>query len=66
MRNPDESGAGGFEPSAATSLIVAPSTVQALLTGITAEDEARVSAYVARASAASTVRAYQSDWRLFT
>jgi site-specific recombinase XerD len=66
MRNPDESGAGGFEPSAGTSLIVPPGTARALLTGITAEDEARVSAYVARASAASTVRAYRSDWRLFT
>jgi site-specific recombinase XerD len=62
----EESGAGGLDPSPGTSLIVAPSTAQALLSGITAEDGARVKAYVARASAASTVRAYQSDWRLFT
>jgi len=66
MNSPGASRAGGFDSNAGTSLVVAPGTAQTLLTGITVEDEARVSAYVARASAASTVRAYRSDWRLFT
>ena len=66
MSSAQESGAGGLDLSPGTSVIVAPGTAQALLIGITAEDGARVTAYVARASAASTVRAYQSDWRLFT
>lgn len=58
-------GGGAFEHGTGTSLVVAPDTEQTLLTGITVEDEARVSAYVKRASAVSTVRAYRSDWRLF-
>jgi len=33
---------------------------------ITPGDHARVAAYVARASAESTIRAYRSDWKLFT
>jgi site-specific recombinase XerD len=47
-------------------ILVAPSAAQPLLGGISPDDEARVAAYVARASAASTIRAYRSDWRLFT
>ena len=43
-----------------------PRAEQPLLSGITAADEGRVATYVARASAASTIRAYRSDWRLFT
>jgi len=59
----DSGGAGGV----VLALIpAAPGADQPLLSGITLEDEARVRAYVARASAASTVRAYRSDWRLFT
>ena len=58
-----EDGAG----DAALALIPAAiGAEQPLLNGITAEDDARVQAYVARASAASTIRAYRSDWRLFT
>lgn len=52
--------------SAVTLLPAAPGAEHPLLTGITPGDEARVKAYVARASAASTVRAYRSDWQLFT
>lgn len=60
----EESGAGG---GTAVALVpAAPGSERPLLTGITADDEARVQAYVARASAASTVRAYRSDWQLFT
>lgn len=63
MEIDDSNRAGG----AALALIrAAAGADQPLLTGITAEDEARVKAYVAHASAASTVRAYRSDWRLFT
>lgn len=47
-------------------ILIEPSTAQSLLGGISPDDEARVAAYVARASAASTARAYRSDWRLFT
>jgi len=48
---------------------IAVGTEQSHLASIRSDDKARVAAYVARASAASaasTVRAYQSDWRLFT
>jgi hypothetical protein len=47
-------------------ILIEPSTAQSVLGGISPDDEARVAAYVARASAASTARAYRSDWRLFT
>ena len=45
---------------------VALSADQTFLTEIAPSDEARVQMYIARASAPSTVRAYKSDWRLFT
>lgn len=59
----ESGGAGG---TAVTLVSAEPNPEQPLLIGITAEDEARVQAYVSRASAASTVRAYRSDWQLFT
>ncbi|WP_244646602.1 hypothetical protein [Sphingomonas sp. CFBP 8760] len=54
----EEDGAGG---TALALIAAAIGAEQPLLTGITAEDDARVQAYVARASAASTIRAYRSD-----
>ena len=45
---------------------IAVGTEQSHLASIRSDDKARVASYVARASAASTVRAYHSDWRLFT
>ena len=59
---------GGVSPasSAVTLPALTPVTPAPLIERITSDDEARVAAYVARASAASTVRAYRSDWRLFT
>ncbi len=59
----------GSERVGGANLALIPAAIgveQPLLIGISAEDEARVKAYVARASAASTVRAYRSDWQLFT
>lgn len=53
--------------STAPTLLAATSfSPPPLIDRITSDDETRVAAYVARASAASTVRAYRSDWRLFT
>ncbi len=59
----DVCGAGG---KAVVLIATASEAEQPLLAGITAEDDARVRAYVARASAASTIKAYRSDWQLFT
>lgn len=36
-----------------------------LLPGLDADDQERVDRYVSRASAAATLRAYRSDWRMF-
>jgi len=41
------------------------SPAAALLSGLAEHDSARVHGYVERASAAATLRAYKSDWRLF-
>ncbi len=40
-------------------------TIAAYLPDLAPDDRDRVDDYVARASAAATLRAYQSDWRLF-
>ena len=49
-----------------TLVSVAPSGGQPVLTGLAPRDDARVQTYLARASSAATIRAYRSDWRLFT
>lgn len=41
------------------------SALAAYLPDLTPDDRERVDGYVARASAEATLRAYQSDWRLF-
>jgi len=65
MTSVEDEDCGGGEGTAVALIPAAPGTEQPLLTGITPDDEARVRKYVARASAASTVRAYRSDWQLF-
>jgi site-specific recombinase XerD len=61
----EESGAPPVS-TAVTRLAVTRIGLGPLVERITSDDEARVASYVARASAESTVRAYRSDWRLFT
>jgi len=55
------------DTSGALGLIVADPirTIAAYLPDLAPDDRDRVDDYVARASAAATLRAYQSDWRLF-
>jgi len=53
--------------SLAGDLVVADqvSALAAYLPDLAPDDRERVDGYVARASAEATLRAYQSDWRLF-
>lgn len=62
MSQDDDKGTGG-----ALGLVVADHTrtIAAYLPDLAPDDRDRVDDYVARASAAATLRAYQSDWRLF-
>jgi integrase len=55
------------DTSGALDLVVADRTrtIAAYLPDLAPDDRDRVDDYVARASAAATLRAYQSDWRLF-
>ncbi len=66
MSDAEEEGYGGTGRADVALIPTGPKAEQPLLSGITAADEGRVATYVARASAASTIRAYRSDWRLFT
>lgn len=52
--------------TAVTVLALTPVSPAPVIERITSDDEERVASYVARALAESTVRAYRSDWRLFT